>query len=223
MSLTAIQSGQSAQSARSANRPKSRIQQKNRQVILDAALDIFSTYGFRGTTIDQVAAKAGMSKPNLIYYFASKEDLYISLLEDTLDQWLAPLADLDPDGDPIDEIRSYITAKIAMSRARPKGSRLFANEILHGAPTIGGFLQGPLKSLVEDKAVIIRRWIEAGALARIEPAHLIFMIWAVTQHYADFDVQVRAVLGADQTKNDRHFDDAQAAILTVFLEGLRPR
>lgn len=221
--MTAIQSAQLGQVAQGANRPKSRIQQKNRQIILDAALDVFSTYGFRGTTIDQIAAKAGMSKPNLIYYFASKEDLYVSLLEDTLDQWLAPLADLDPDGDPIAEIGRYITAKVAMSRARPKASRLFANEILHGAPAIGGFLQGPLKTLVDDKAAIIRQWTEAGALAPVEPAHLIFMIWAVTQHYADFDVQVRAVLGAETTSEDRHFDDAQAAVLTVFLEGLRPR
>ncbi len=215
------------QSAQNANSPKSRIQQKNRQIILDAALDVFSTYGFRGTTIDQIAAKAGMSKPNLIYYFASKEDLYVSVLEDTLDQWLTPLAALDLDGDPIDEIRRYITAKIAMSRARPKASRLFANEILHGAPAIGGFLQDPLKTLVDDKAAIIQHWIEDGALAPVDPVHLIFMIWAVTQHYADFDVQVRAVLGPekteDKTDDDCHFDDAQAAILTVFLDGLRPR
>jgi TetR/AcrR family transcriptional regulator len=164
-----------------------------------------------------------MSKPNLIYYFASKEDLYVSVLKDTLDQWLTPLAELDSDGNPIAEIRRYITAKIAMSRDRPKASRLFANEILHGAPAIGGFLQGPLKSLVDDKAAIIRQWVEAGALAPVDSAHLIFMIWAVTQHYADFDVQVRAVLGAETTEEDRHFDDAQAAILTVFLEGLKPR
>lgn len=219
-SLAAIQSAQSTQSA---NRPKSRIQQKNRQIILDAALDVFSAFGFRGTTLDQIAAKAGMSKPNLIYYFASKEDLYVSLLEDTLDQWLAPLASLNPDGDPIAEIGRYITAKIAMSRARPKASRLFANEVLHGAPAIGGFLHGPLKTLVDDKAAILRRWIEAGALAPVDPVHLIFMIWAVTQHYADFDAQVRAVLDPKMTENDSHFDDAQAAILTVFLDGLRPR
>ncbi|HSG94140.1 MAG TPA: TetR family transcriptional regulator C-terminal domain-containing protein, partial [Afifellaceae bacterium] len=207
---------QSAQSAQNANRPKSRIQQKNRQIILDAALDVFSTYGFRGTTIDQIAAQAGMSKPNLIYYFASKEDLYRAVLEDTLDQWLVPLAGLDSDGDPIDEIRRYIAAKVAMSRARPKASRLFANEMLHGAPAIGGFLHGLLKTMVDDKAVVIRQWISDGALAPVDPVHLIFMIWAVTQHYADFDVQVRAVLGPDKTEGDTHFDDAEAAILTVF-------
>ncbi len=205
------------------SRPKTRIQKKNRQIILDAALDVFSTFGFRGTTIDQIAEKAGMSKPNLIYYFASKEDLYRSVLEDTLDQWLVPLAGLDPDGDPIAELRGYISAKIAMSRARPRASRLFANEILHGAPAIGGFLQGPLKALVAEKAAIVRRWIDDGLLAPVDPVHLIFMIWAVTQHYADFDVQVRAVLGPEKTDADRHFDEAQATVLTVFLEGLRPR
>jgi TetR/AcrR family transcriptional regulator len=199
-----------------------RIQRKNRHAILEAALDVFSTYGFRGSTVDQIAEKAGMSKPNLLYYFPGKEAIYIAVLEDTLEEWLKPLAELDPAGDPVKEIGRYIDAKLEMSRTRPNASRLFANEILHGAPAIGDFLRGPLKALVEEKAAVISGWVAAGRLAPVDPRHLIMMIWAVTQHYADFDVQVRAVLGA-QASGQHPTRHAGPSIAAIFFDGLRPR
>ncbi len=210
------------------NRPEplpkkaTRIQKKNRKTILQAALAVFSQYGFRGSTIDRIAERAGLSKPNLLYYYPSKEAIYVAVLEDTLAFWLEPLAALDADADPIAEIGRYVTAKLEMSRTRPEASRLFANEILHGAPTIRDFLAGPLKRLVEEKAGVIRKWIAEGRLRPIEPRHLIMMIWAVTQHYADFDAQVQAVLGADAAPA-RRFADAEATVMGVLLDGLRPR
>jgi TetR/AcrR family transcriptional regulator len=200
-------------------RRETRIQAANRQVILDAALLVFSASGFRGATIDRIAGKAGMSKPNLLYYFRRKEDIYRALLERTLADWLEPLNRIDAAGDPLTEIGAYIRAKMELSRERPEASRLFANEILHGAPAIGDFLTGPLRTLVEDKAAIIRRWIAERRLAPIDPHHLIFAIWATTQHYADFDVQVRAVLG---DKKD-HLEAAQNTLLAIIIDGLRPR
>lgn len=199
-----------------------RIQRKNRKAILDAALQVFSAHGFRGSTIDRIAERAGLSKPNLLYYFPSKQAIYVAVLEDTLAEWLQPLRELDPGGDPIEEIGRYISAKLEMSRTRPEASRLFANEILHGAPAIGDFLSGPLKELVEEKAAVISAWIAEGRIRKMEPRHLIMMIWAVTQHYADFDVQVRAVLG-DDAQPARRYEAAHETIMAVLLDGLRPR
>jgi TetR/AcrR family transcriptional regulator len=210
------------------NRPEptpkkaTRIQRRNREAILEAALDVFSQSGFRGATLDAIAERAGLSKPNLLYYYRSKEAIYVAVLEDTLADWLEPLAEMDPRGDPLEEIGSYITLKLKMSRTRPAASRLFASEILHGAPMIGSFLTGPLKDLVDEKSAVIRDWIAAGKLRKVEPRHLIMMIWAVTQHYADFDVQVSAVLG-DDAAPARRFADAEATVLSVLLDGLRPR
>ena len=198
---------------------KTRIQTQNEELILDAALEVFSAYGFRGTTVDQIAAKCGLSKPNLLYYFRRKEDIYIAVLERTLTGWLEPLRALDAAGDPIAELSAYISAKIRMSRDNPEASRLFANEILHGAPAIGKYLKGPLKDLVDEKAAVIRSWIAEGRLAAIDPHHLIFAIWATTQHYADFDAQIRAVIGDRQN----HLASAEAALLTLFIDGLGPR
>ena len=193
-----------------------RIQARNKEVILDAALDIFSAFGFRGATVDQIASKSDMSKPNLLYYFRRKEDIYVALLEHTLSDWLKPLAELNPAGDPLTELSRYISAKMEMSDANPKASRLFANEILHGAPMIEKFLKGPLRQLVNEKAQVIQSWIASGKLAPVDPYHLIFAVWAVTQHYADFSVQVEAVLGRrEDTKS------AQKAVLEILLRGLK--
>jgi TetR/AcrR family transcriptional regulator len=199
-----------------------RIQEVNRGVILDAALEMFSNYGLRGTTIDQIAEKAGMSKPNLLYYFKRKDDIYAAVLEATLDEWLKPMLALDPDGDPVEELRKYITRKLEMSAKKPNASRFFANEILHGAPHVGGFLKTGLKELVDRKSAVIRQWVSQGKLAPIDPPHLFFIIWATTQHYADFDVQVRAVLGSQVDKPGFYEQTAQA-VLSVVLNGVRPR
>jgi TetR/AcrR family transcriptional regulator len=198
---------------------KTRIQAQNQDLILKAALEVFSTYGFRGSTVDQIASTCGLSKPNLLYYFRRKEDIYVAVLEHTLHDWLEPLRRLDPAGDPIDEISRYIRAKIRMSRDNPKASRLFANEILHGAPAIGAFLKGPLKDLVDDKAAVIQGWIDQGLLNAVDPRHLIFAIWATTQHYSDFDAQVEAVLGGREDT----MTTAEQTLLALFIEGLKPR
>jgi TetR/AcrR family transcriptional regulator len=201
---------------------RTRIQREKRELILEAALEVFSMHGFRGSTIDQIAEAAGMSKPNLLYYFRRKEDIHETLIQRLLDTWLAPLRELDNVGDPLTELRGYIRRKLEMARDYPRESRLFANEILQGAPRIKSMLEGDMKALVDEKAEVIKGWMRDGKIAPTDPWHLIFSIWATTQHYADFDVQVRAVLGPDRGSDGR-FEDAARYLEQLFLDGLRPR
>ncbi|MCR9126003.1 MAG: TetR family transcriptional regulator C-terminal domain-containing protein [Rhodobacteraceae bacterium] len=199
------------------DRAPTRIQQKNRATILDAALDVFSAQGFRGATVDEIAATAGLSKPNLLYYFPSKEAMHEALLERLLDTWLDPLRAMDGDGEPLEEIMGYVRRKLQMSRDFPRESRLFANEVLQGAPRIHDALSVDLKTLVDSKCAVLETWMASGAIARVHPHHLIFSIWSLTQHYADFDVQVRAVLGPEDP-----FDGAMAFLDTLYRRMLRP-
>ncbi len=201
---------------------RTRIQEEKEELILEAALDVFSQNGFRGSTIDQIAEAAGMSKPNLLYYFRTKEAIHRQLIDRVLTTWLEPLRVFDADGDPESEIRSYIRRKLEMARDYPRESRLFANEILQGAPRIEDELKGPLKELVDEKAAVIRAWARAGKIAKCDPYHLIFSIWSTTQHYADFDVQVRAVLGQAHSGEGR-FEDAARFLERLFMDGLRVR
>ncbi len=201
---------------------KTRIQEEKQELILEAALDVFSASGFRGSTLDQIADAAGMSKPNLLYYFRTKEAIHRQLIDRVLTTWLEPLRAFDAEGKPEAEIRSYIRRKLEMARDFPRESRLFANEILQGAPHIEDELKGPLKELVDEKAEVIRAWARSGKIAKCDPYHLIFSIWSTTQHYADFDVQVRAVLGQANAGEGR-FEDAARFLEGLFMEGLRVR
>lgn len=198
--------------------PKTRIQRKNTQAILDAALEVFSRQGFRGATLDQIATEAGLSKPNLLYYFPSKEAIHVTLLTGLMATWLDPLREMDPEGDPVEELLGYMRRKLEMSRDFPRESRLFANEIIQGAPRMIGALEGELRDLVEEKSAVIQRWIDAGQIAPVDPHHLLFSIWALTQHYADFDVQVRAVLGPGHDP----LAEAGSYLETLFRKLLRP-
>ncbi|AVO36410.1 TetR family transcriptional regulator C-terminal domain-containing protein [Pukyongiella litopenaei] len=198
-------------------RPATRIQARNRATILDAALDVFAAHGYSGATVDQIARAAGLSKPNLLYYFGSKEAIHTALLSGLLDTWLDPLRALDPTGEPLDEILAYMHRKLQMSRDLPRESRLFAHEIVQGAPRILEALSTDLRLLVADKAALIQTWMDQGRIARVHPHHLIFSIWSLTQHYADFDVQVRAVLDREDP-----FAAAPEFLETLYRRLLQP-
>jgi TetR/AcrR family transcriptional regulator len=201
------------------NQPRTRIQQKNHEAILDAALDVFSQAGFKGATLDQIADAAGLSKPNLLYYFPSKDLVYRALLDRLLQTWLDPLRALDAEGEPMREILAYVRRKIELARDFPKESRLFANEMLQGAPRMTEVLEGDLHALVAEKAAVLTRWMDQGRIVRMNPVHLIISIWALTQHYADFDVQVRAVLGPGHEP----FAEAEDFVTTLYQRLLAPR
>ncbi len=200
-------------------KPKTRIQRKKTEQILAAALEVFSNFGFRGSTIDQIADQAGMSKPNILYYFESKSAIHSQLLQQLLETWLQPLHQLNEDGEPIEEILSYIERKLQISRDLPRESRLFANEVLQGAPHINTLIGGDLKRLVDQKTTLIRSWCDQGKLINIDPYHLLFAIWATTQHYADFDAQIRTLMGVDAA--DR-YEGASVFLEKLFKTALKP-
>lgn len=199
-----------------------RVMESKRATILDAALEVFSRFGVHGTSLDQVASLADVSKTNLLYYFSSKDDLYLSVLRQLLEVWLKPLVHFTADKDPAEAIGAYIRAKLEMSRDHPAESRLFCMEVMQGAPLIQGELQHPLRATVEKKVAVIQQWIDAGQLAPVNPHHLIFSLWATTQHYADFRTQVEAVTG--KTLNDpEFFEEVLASLISMILDGIRPR
>ncbi|CFQ95564.1 HTH-type transcriptional regulator RutR [Yersinia enterocolitica] len=193
-----------------------------RQLIMTAALDLFSLYGIHGTSLDQVAERADVSKTNLLYYFPAKEALYIAVLKDILAIWLAPLKALQADQQPIDAIRHYIALKLAVSRDHPQASRLFCLEMIQGAPLLKQELAGELKTLFDDKVLIIRRWMDDGLIADVEPQHFIFMLWATTQHYADFSAQIEAISGKNLSDKE-FFQQTVASVQQLVIGGIARR
>jgi TetR/AcrR family transcriptional regulator len=201
------------------NSDRGQVREANETRLLDAAETIFAKSGFRGATTAAIAARAKLPKANLHYYFRTKEELYRAVLANVLGLWMDELDRFTPEREPAEVFAEYIAAKMRWSQMRPNASKVFANEILHGAAFLDGFLSRDLRQRVERYADVVRYWIKTGKMAPIDPTYLVFQLWAMTQHYADFEVQVRAVLGRDKLGDDE-FAAASANIVTLVLRGL---
>jgi TetR/AcrR family transcriptional regulator len=197
---------------------KGQIRQSNEAQILTAAEQVFAGAGFAGATMVAIAAAAGLPKANLHYYFGSKQELYRAVLAHTLQDWLEPTRVFTPEADPKSAIEAYIRAKMALAMARPHASKVFANELLHGAPVVKTLLASELRPLVLAKAAIIAQWVTQGRMAQVDPVHLFFTLWAATQTYADFEVQIGAVLGQETLGPE---DQARATehVVSLLLRG----
>jgi TetR/AcrR family transcriptional regulator len=206
-----------------AGRPaRSQVREDNEKLILEAAEAVFAELGFKGATTGAIAERAGLPKANVHYYFPSKHDLYRDVMARVLERWLAAADSLDDSDDPEEALGRYIAAKMELSRTRPLGSRIFAGEIMRGAPVIEDHLETTLKNWLVSRSAIVRRWIDEGKLAPVDPKVLFYLIWASTQHYADFARQIE-VLNDGQKLSDEQWADATREVTRTILRGVLAR
>jgi len=195
------------------------VREENERVILEAAEAVFAEHGFRGSTTSMIAKRAGIPKANLHYYFPTKEALYRRVVEKIFTIWLDAADSFDDCDDPVEALTSYISKKMEISRRHPMGSKVWANEILHGAPVIQDYLETTLRDWTASRAAIIERWIAAGLVDPIDPKYLLYMIWATTQHYADFNHQIETLNGMAPL-SDQDFETAKQTVIRIILTGI---
>ena len=198
---------------------KTQVRAANVRRILTAAEGIFAEFGYKGATIQQIADRAGLPKANIHYYFSTKEILYRKVLDDILQVWLEAADTSDDWSDPVPTLTRYINAKMDLSRTRPKGSKVWANEIIQEAPMIQNYLESTLRIWMQDRTEQIRSWVEAGKIRPVDPYHLLYMIWAVTQHYADFEHQINTLNG-NEALSEKQFAQAKQNITETLLRGI---
>lgn len=195
---------------------RSRIREKNEELILKAAEVIFAQRGFGAATTQEIAQAAEIPKANLHYYFNTKEDLYARVLENILDTWLTAAEDFDENHDPAEALENYIRTKVELSRTCPDASKIFAKEIISGAPFLETHLRNEINPWINAKAKIIETWIKDGKMAQVDVRHLFFLIWSMTQTYADFSTQMSIVLGKEKLLEDDFETAANLIIKMVF-------
>ncbi|WP_417782584.1 TetR/AcrR family transcriptional regulator [Terasakiella pusilla] len=195
---------------------RSRIREKNEEAILKAAEVVFARRGFGAATTAEIAQNAGIPKANLHYYFNTKEDLYLRVMENILTTWLTAADDFVEGHDPKTALENYIRAKIALSRARPEASRIFAKEVISGAPFLKKHLEDDINPWMMRKTEVIKCWIREGKMGEVNIPHMFFLIWSMTQTYADFATQMEVVLHKDKLE-DKDYDIAADMIVSAIF------
>ncbi|MGO4907206.1 TetR/AcrR family transcriptional regulator [Pseudorhodobacter sp. W20_MBD10_FR17] len=199
--------------------------QEIERLILSAAEKVFAEAGFKGASMQKIADSSGLPKANLHYYFSTKEKLYRRVVQDIFEVWLHAADSFDTPHeaacapDPATAIAAYIDAKMEISRRHPDGSKVWATEVMHGAPVIQDYLELTLRDWTDGRIKVIQSWIDAGQIAPIDPRHLLYMLWATTQHYADFGHQIET-LNAGQPLSDADWETAKNNIKTIILRGI---
>ena len=109
-----------------------------------------------------------------------------------------------------------------VSRLRKNGSKVWANEVMHGAPIIQDFLETQLTEWSDGRIEMIQKWIDDKKIRPINPRWLLYMIWATTQHYADFAHQVETLNAAEPLSKEQ-WEDATETVFQIIWAGLAPK
>ena len=198
---------------------RAEMREETERQILDAAEVVFAEAGFGGATMQAIADACGLPKANLHYYFASKEKLYRQVVERIFMVWLEAADSFETEAAPEVALRRYIARKMQLSREHRYGSKVWASEVMHGAPIVQDYLETTLRTWTETRIAVIRRWIDAGAIRPVDPRWLLYMIWATTQHYADFGHQIET-LNAGRPLTDRQWKAATESVKSIILRGI---
>jgi TetR/AcrR family transcriptional regulator len=210
---------QTAQVSRIKPHRRTDIRRENEATILKAAEKVFAEAGFGGATMQLIADLAGLPKANLHYYFATKEDLYRRVVQNIFEIWLDAAASFDNAPGPVEGIGAYIDAKMDISRRHPDGSKVWASEVMHGAPVIQDYLETTLREWTDGRIAVIQRWIDQGKMAPVNPSHLLYMLWATTQHYADFGHQIET-LNQGTALTNAQWAEVKDSVKTIILRGI---
>jgi len=213
------ENGISPKNGRSGSGSRAETRRATEEAILKAAETVFAEAGFGGATMQLIADVAGLPKANLHYYFDTKEALYRRVVQQIFNIWLEAADGFDAASGPAEGIGAYIDAKMEISRRHPNGSKVWASEVMHGAPVIQDYLETTLRDWTEGRAKIIRRWIAQGQMAEVDPYHLLYMLWATTQHYADFGHQIETLNGG-KPLSDAQWEATKASVKGIVLRGI---
>ncbi|MGY2575996.1 TetR family transcriptional regulator C-terminal domain-containing protein [Vibrio sp. C8] len=194
------------------------IRRRNETLILQAAADEFVKHGYKGTSVQAIADRVNLPKANILYYFKSKTGLYKALLKDILDLWNEGFSEDAANMPPETVLHNYIVGKMRYSRTHPQESKIFAQEIIQGAPNIRDEIQFPVVEWATGKSSVIQTWVDKGLILPVEPLYLLFLIWSSTQFYADFDTEIELIKGAPMSESE--FEDAQNFLVNIIIRGL---
>src|SRR5512133_3077202 len=201
--------------------PGDPISSKRRQ-ILDGARQVFAEQGYERATVDQIAARAGVSKATVYNHFQDKKALFVAAVVETCDDFRAGFEPglRAPVGD-VEQVLQAIGEQMMSVSLSPTVVSLYRQAIaeVERIPAIGRmvFERGTIP-LQEAVASHLRRWDEAGTLRIDDPRSAAIAFVALCQG----DLVIRMRLGVLERPVDDQIRETVRRAVAIFVRAHRP-
>ncbi|MFJ4158139.1 TetR family transcriptional regulator C-terminal domain-containing protein [Pseudomonas sp. NPDC089752] len=188
-----------------------------RRVILNAASEAFAQQGYAATKLSVIASLASLPRSNVLYYFKSKANLYNGVLEDIAPGYLQACAPFQHDDEPLQALSRTVTSMIRLFEGRPCASKVLLQELKEGGRRMPGDFLERWASQARDNTAHIRRWVNSGQLAAVNPEHVLPSIWAIAQSCVNMGWH-----SAGGSKHRIDYHAAMASSVRLLINGLAP-
>lgn len=186
--------------------------------LLDAAEAVFAQHGFAGATTAAIAARAGVTKALVHYYFGTKEALHRAVLERyerVVSRLL--LADLDR-REPVAALSDSIRRYCRFQADHPRYVRLGMYEALeqtgHSPRT------SIYRKLIDDTAAALRRGMEQGVFRPEDPRRLLLSICALCSFFFEHETEVQQILDSPPAERAREVSEHTEHVVRLVLSGI---
>lgn len=162
--------------------------------ILDAAIDLFGGRGVEATSLDEIAARVGVRKQTVLYWFASKDELLDGVIAQVAQEWTAAVeaAVRAAGDDPMAQIDAVVRAAFRPAVRRPALLGLL-REVSRLSPRHSALLLDLVRPLVARATVALQNEMQRGRLRQGDPGLIIALIYATVTGAATEPVALTAV------------------------------
>lgn len=191
---------------------------ERRDRILQAAVELFASRGFQGTTTREVAARAGLTEAGLYRHFPSKEALYEAIVDRKMQtpDVVAGVVDAAHAGDDHAVLRGLARTLLERGLGDPDFVRILFFIALEGHALAEPFFEARVRRLRRFLEAYVARRIEEGAFERVDPVLAAgAFLGMVTDH-----VNVAVVFGGGGGRDDRPLEEVADTFARLFLDGL---
>jgi len=141
-----------------------------RALILEMAQELFATWGYKDTSFGDIAAAANIGRTTLYDYFADKDDLLASLVEETLPPTIKAMVEKVPqDLHPTERLRRLMATTVEFVALEPTLGQLLHREVPKLSESAQQRVANAHQALAREFVDAYRAGVEAGALKQLPP------------------------------------------------------
>ena len=169
-----------------------------RRRILAAAIQVFGTYGFSKSTVQEIAAAAHVSKPLFYRQFKNKQDVFEAVIEQVFDEWHEAMTDqvARTSGTTEEALRALFVGALEYAQARPLLNHLLTRDSQLLLSTQSDVWDRACDALRELIVWILRRGIEAGEVREdIRVDHMADLLMEINFVYTNRQLHTGMAIG----------------------------